>query len=117
MAGNIWAGERLTSLGQSDVTGLVHFEHQLHKPVTESLDFTSICQMVKNLSFEISTLNICLFFRQIAESPRIQRKFRAHKNFSAKLSTETVDSFPLATGHGSLQPSHRIAAAKVALSA
>jgi hypothetical protein len=102
------------SLDQSDVARLVHFEHPSHRFVTKSPDFTSVCKILKNLSFDFSHLNNCLFFRQTVESPRILQKFRGGENFSSMLSTETVDSFSLATARGSLQRTDRIAASEMA---
>jgi hypothetical protein len=60
--------------------------------------------MVINLLFNINVLVNCLKFRQINEWCQKQRKFSCSENFSAMLSTETVDSFLLALGFGSLQP-------------
>ena len=53
--------------------------------------------MVRNLSFFYNGLSSRLKFRQIDEPGQKQGKFATPENFSARLSTETVDSFPLAT--------------------
>lgn len=47
------------------------------------------------LSFRISYLWVCLFFRQLAEPPLKQRKIGAGRVLPTELSTETVDAFPL----------------------
>jgi hypothetical protein len=60
--------------------------------------------MVINLSLKINALANCLKFRQINEWCQKQGKFSCSENFSAMLSTETVDSFLLALGFGSVQP-------------
>jgi len=59
--------------------------------------------MVKKIPTKISNLNICLKNRRISERGRKQGKFPALEIFSAGLSTETVDSFPLAPVWISLQ--------------
>jgi hypothetical protein len=60
--------------------------------------------VVINVLFNISILQICLKNRQINEQGQKQGKFSGSENFSAMLSTETVDSFALATKGISLQP-------------
>jgi hypothetical protein len=64
--------------------------------------------VVKILSFIFKLLRICLFFVQHDERAKKQGKFAAPEIFSANLSTETVDSFPLAPEPATLQPEARI---------
>jgi hypothetical protein len=58
----------------------------------------------ENLSLKINGLNFRLKNGQHHEAGRNPRKNRTGENFSAKLSTKTVDSFSLATAPGSVQP-------------
>jgi hypothetical protein len=53
--------------------------------------------MVRFLSFFFNDLICCLKMRQIDETGQKQGKIRTPQIFSARLSTETVDSFPLAS--------------------
>jgi hypothetical protein len=85
--------------------------------VTKRPDFSSICQSVKNLPLKIKYLQFRLKIRQITESSRKQQDFRGRQIFSAGLSTETVDSFPLAPARGSLQPAVRIEPSETGLCA
>jgi hypothetical protein len=81
-----------------------HFEEFGHGTVTNFLGFSGICQGYENLLFKINDLMFCLFFRQLSETGRKQGKLRHAKNFPAELSTESVDSFPLALVPSPLQP-------------
>jgi hypothetical protein len=73
--------------------------------------------MLKNLSFNISGLPICPKNRQTVLARVKQGKFLRPENFSANLSTISVDFFPLALGSLSLQPRGRINASKRRISA
>jgi hypothetical protein len=64
---------------------------------------SSIWQIRNFLSFEIKGLKFRLKNRQINETARKQGKIRKLETFSAGLSTETVDFFPLAPRSISLQ--------------
>jgi hypothetical protein len=65
----------------------------------------------KFLLFKINDLIFCLKNRQINETAPKQGKISEVKTFSAELSTETVDFFPLASRSISLQRKQRIARA------
>jgi hypothetical protein len=73
------------------------------------LAFSIICQVYKILSSEINGLSNSLKIEQLDEMGQIQGKFTDAETFSAGLSTETVDFFPLAPPPGSLQRRARIA--------
>jgi hypothetical protein len=59
---------------------------------------------MENLFHDFKGLPNRLKNRQLCETSRNQRKIPGGENFSAKLSPETGDSFPLATAPGSVQP-------------
>jgi hypothetical protein len=73
--------------------------------------------MVENLLCYFNGLKICLKIGQIGERGGKQGKFRSAESFSAELSTEAVDFFPLAPGPISLQPIQRIDVSRRLLSA
>jgi hypothetical protein len=60
--------------------------------------------MMENLFHDFNVLVNRPKNRQLCETRRNQRKIASRENFSAKLSPETGDSFPLATAPGSVQP-------------
>jgi hypothetical protein len=64
--------------------------------------------MLNILSCDISGLRICLKNRQTVLAHVKQGKFPRPENFSANLSTISVDFFPLALGRLSLQRGSRI---------
>jgi hypothetical protein len=64
--------------------------------------------MLNNLSCNISGLPIRLKNRQTVPAHVKQGKFQRPENFSANLSTISVDFFPLALGSLSLQRGSRI---------
>jgi hypothetical protein len=76
--------------------------------VTIRLEFQGFAVSVKNLLFNIMSLIKCPKNRQHHEAGRKQGKFRSPEIFSAELSPETGDSFPLATAPVQWQPGPRI---------
>lgn len=68
--------------------------------------------MKEILSFVFKDLKKRLKNRQTCDAGQKQGKFRRAENFSANLSTETVDFFPLASGPLSLQRQIRIDVSK-----
>jgi hypothetical protein len=87
---------------------VVHFWYCFHASVTKSPDFSYVCPRNINLFNEINGLKKCLKNRQTLESSGKQGNFRGSENFSAMLSTESGDSFPLALAQVSLQQTRRI---------
>ncbi|VVT15212.1 hypothetical protein RV134_270236 [Roseovarius sp. EC-HK134] len=83
----------------------MHWPWVRHASVTKSLVFSTFCQGHIFLLIDINVLINCLKIRHLNEPSRIQGKFPLPGNLSAELSTETVDSFPLALRVGSLQHS------------
>jgi hypothetical protein len=61
------------------------------------LRFSVLCPTLEILSLYINGLGNGLFFEHLNEAGQKQGKFRALRIFSARLSTETGDSFPLAS--------------------
>jgi hypothetical protein len=86
-------------LGSSDnreQRKVVHLAALTPKVFTNLLRFSVICPTYENLCICINELEKSLFFGHLNEPGQKQRKFRALGIFSARLSTETVDSFSLA---------------------
>ena len=117
MAGNIWHGKRQTSLVLSDFLPMsakvVHFALHVHAFVINCPKISYICMNAYFLYNKISMLDKCLKNRQINERRVKQGKFPVPEIFSAVLSTETVDSFALASVPFSLQLIHRINAHRI----
>ena len=110
-----WAQSSHTGASAAPCDKVVHFARKHHSDVTQTPDFPSICQMIKNKSRNFNWLINCLFFGQIGEGCQIQRKSRPREIFSAELSTQTVDSFLLAPAYASLQHRPRIVTSEMGL--
>jgi hypothetical protein len=72
-----------------------HRKHICNNFVTKKRVFSVIWDVLKKVLFEFNILQICLNFRQIAESPETQRKIPGHRNISSDLSTAIGDSLGL----------------------
>jgi len=84
---------------------VVHFARHRHPRFLNPLTLSAICPRLAIKSFSNKALKIRLKNRQPDEPGRIQGKFAAHRMLCPELSTETVDSFPLADRLCSVQPS------------
>jgi hypothetical protein len=76
---------------------VVHSGRRLHARVTIPLEFQIFAGSVKKFLHDIIWLQNCLKNRQTDKPPLKQGKSRTSEMFYADLSTETVDSFALAT--------------------
>jgi hypothetical protein len=74
----------------------VHFLHFIHGIVKKAVRFQVSGGYTNYKPFNINGLIICLKNRQTAEVGEKQGEFGDMENFSAKLSTETVDRLSLA---------------------
>jgi hypothetical protein len=83
---------------------VVHFAPQRHASVLNPSCLSVICQGAALIYSNNNTLQISLKIGQLGETGRIQGKFAARRMFCPELSTETVDSFPLAERLASVQP-------------
>jgi hypothetical protein len=82
---------------------VVHFSHGIHTRVTKTPLLSDVWHVGNFLSNEINGLKFRLKNRHVNEMARKQGKIRKVKTFSADLSPETVDFFPLAQRAISLQ--------------
>jgi hypothetical protein len=70
----------------------------------KSLGISGICESQENLSSDFNGLQMCPKNRHLHETGMNQGKIGRRQIFSAELSPDSVDSFPLATAVSSVQP-------------
>jgi hypothetical protein len=75
----------------------VHFLQFVHEAVRKAVSFQGASGYTNYQLFNIKDLRLCLKNRQIVEAGEKQGEIGDIKILSAKLSTETVDRFRLAT--------------------
>jgi hypothetical protein len=75
---------------------VLHWSGLLYENVTKVLMFSVACPKVIKIYIKINILHTCLKIVQLGESTEIQGKILNVQNFSADLSTETVDALKVA---------------------